>query len=123
MKIIDMHTHVFPQYVALAVEVMDRCGIEACVTLEWHDGPCLEQAADLILAPYDGYDPKGPLYKEALTFKGDELVGVHTYDDAMLYVAGKEIPQTRFSVVDVMPTVLSLMDVACPAELDGRSLI
>jgi len=83
----------------------------------------VEQAADLILAPYDGYDPKGPLYKETLTFKGDALVGVHTYDDAMLYVAGKEIPQTRFSVVDVMPTLLSLMGVACPPELDGRSLI
>jgi predicted TIM-barrel fold metal-dependent hydrolase len=38
MKIIDMHTHVFPQYVNLAVEVLDRCGIESCVTLEWHDG-------------------------------------------------------------------------------------
>jgi len=41
----------------------------------------------------------------------------------MLYVAGQQIPQTRFSVVDVMPTVLSLMGVACPPELDGRSLI
>ena len=40
--------------------------------------------ADLILAPYDGYDPKGPLFKETLTYKGDELVGMHTYDDAML---------------------------------------
>lgn len=38
MKIVDMHTHVFPQYVKLAVEVMDRCGIESSVTLEWHDG-------------------------------------------------------------------------------------
>ena len=90
---------------------------------ELYRGPHVEQAADLILAPYDGYDPKGPLYKETLTFKGDELVGVHTYDDAMLYVAGKEISQTRFSVVDVMPTVLSLMGVTCPPELDGRSLL
>ncbi len=38
MRIIDAHTHVFPQYVDLAVQVMDRCGIERCVTLEWHDG-------------------------------------------------------------------------------------
>jgi len=88
-----------------------------------YHGPYVEQAADLILAPFDGFDPKGPLYRETLTFKGDELVGVHTYDDAMLYVAGQEIAQTRFSVVDVMPTVLSLMGVACPAGLDGRSLV
>ena len=38
MKIIDAHTHVWPQYVRLAVEVMDRCGIDCSVTLEWHDG-------------------------------------------------------------------------------------
>ncbi|HEY3380244.1 MAG TPA: amidohydrolase family protein [Vicinamibacterales bacterium] len=38
MRVIDAHTHVFPQYVDLAVRVMDRCGIERAVTLEWHDG-------------------------------------------------------------------------------------
>ncbi len=38
MSIIDAHTHVRPQYAHLAVEVMDRCGIERSVTLEWHDG-------------------------------------------------------------------------------------
>jgi predicted TIM-barrel fold metal-dependent hydrolase len=36
--IIDAHTHVFPQYAQLAVEVMDRCGVECSVTLAWHDG-------------------------------------------------------------------------------------
>ena len=38
MRVIDAHTHVFPQYVDLAVRVMDICGIERAVTLEWHDG-------------------------------------------------------------------------------------
>jgi predicted TIM-barrel fold metal-dependent hydrolase len=38
MRIIDAHTHVFPQYAELAVQVMDRCGIERSVTLEWHNG-------------------------------------------------------------------------------------
>ncbi len=38
MGIIDAHTHVLPQYAELAVRVMDRCGIDWCVTLEWHDG-------------------------------------------------------------------------------------
>jgi len=88
-----------------------------------YHGPYLEQAADLILAPYDGYDPKGTLYKEDLTFKGDELVGMHTFDDAMLYVGGQEIAQKRFSVLDVMPTVLDLLDVEAPASLDGHSLL
>jgi predicted AlkP superfamily phosphohydrolase/phosphomutase len=90
---------------------------------ELYHGPYLQQAADLILAPYDGYDPKGPLYKESLTYKGDELVGMHTFDDAMLYVSGQTVPQTRFSVVNVMPTILELMKVDGPAGLDGESLV
>lgn len=38
MKIIDAHTHVLPQHAGLAVRVMDRCEVDCCVTLEWHDG-------------------------------------------------------------------------------------
>ncbi|MFC2030121.1 alkaline phosphatase family protein [Chloroflexota bacterium] len=88
-----------------------------------YQGPYLEQAADLILAPYDGYDPKGLLYKETLTFKGEELVGMHTFDDAMFYVGGRSIPQTRFSVLNVMPTILDTMGVPHPPGLDGHSLL
>jgi predicted AlkP superfamily phosphohydrolase/phosphomutase len=90
---------------------------------ELYHGPYLGQAADLILAPYDGYDPKGTLYKETLTYKGDELVGMHTYDDAMLYVGGHTIPQSRFSVLNVMPTILGLMQVSPPPDQDGQSLV
>jgi predicted AlkP superfamily phosphohydrolase/phosphomutase len=90
---------------------------------EIYHGPYLEQAADLILAPHDGYDPKGPLYKEGLTYKGEELVGMHTHDDAMLYVGGRSIPQTRFSVLRVMPTILDLMGLPLPPHLDGSSLL
>jgi predicted TIM-barrel fold metal-dependent hydrolase len=35
---IDIHTHVLPQYVPLAVEQMDRCGVDAAGLLCWHDG-------------------------------------------------------------------------------------
>jgi predicted TIM-barrel fold metal-dependent hydrolase len=38
MKLIDAHTHVFPQYAGLAVRVMDQCGVATTVTAEWHDG-------------------------------------------------------------------------------------
>ena len=36
-KIIDAHTHVFPQWAELAVRVMDRCSIKCSVTLGWED--------------------------------------------------------------------------------------
>jgi len=38
MPAIDAHAHVLPQQASLAVQVMDCCGIERMVTLEWHDG-------------------------------------------------------------------------------------
>ncbi len=37
-RVFDIHTHVFPHYADLAVEAMDRSGIEASVVLAWHDG-------------------------------------------------------------------------------------
>ncbi len=38
MPVIDVHTHVLPQYAQVAVEVMDECELECVVTLEWHNG-------------------------------------------------------------------------------------
>ena len=37
IEIIDSHTHVLPQWAALAVKVMDRSGIRTSVTLGWQD--------------------------------------------------------------------------------------
>ena len=38
MPIIDCHTHVFAHRAESAVEVMDRCGIQTSLTMEWHNG-------------------------------------------------------------------------------------
>jgi bisphosphoglycerate-independent phosphoglycerate mutase (AlkP superfamily) len=48
---------------------------------------------------------------------------MHTHDDAMLYVGWHQIPRERFSVLNVMPTLLDLMEVEHPAGLDGESLL
>ena len=90
---------------------------------EVYHGPLLERAADLILVPNNGFDPKGPVNKPMLTFKGPALVGMHTYDDASLIVAGNTINRNDLWVADVMPTILDLMDVPKPAALDGQSLL
>jgi predicted AlkP superfamily phosphohydrolase/phosphomutase len=90
---------------------------------EIYYGPALEQAADLFLIPRDGYDLKGALGKEALTFKGEALVGMHTYDDAMIAIWNRPISAQGFSIVDVTSTVLKLMEVEPPPNLDSRPLI
>jgi predicted AlkP superfamily phosphohydrolase/phosphomutase len=90
---------------------------------EVYSGPQFEQAADLILVPFDGYDLKGNLGKDTLTFKGEELVGMHTYDDAALYVQGKELREGPIWVADPMPTILALMGVPIPGDVDGQNLL
>jgi predicted AlkP superfamily phosphohydrolase/phosphomutase len=88
-----------------------------------YHGPGLERAADLILVPRYGYDLKGAFGKETLTFKGDALVGMHTYDDAMIAVRNHPIAGNGFSIVDATATVFKLMDVEPPVGLDSRPLL
>ena len=88
-----------------------------------YHGPELERAADLILVPRYGYDLKGAFGKESLTFKGDALVGMHTYDDAMIAVRNHPIASRGFSIVDATATALKLMGVEPPAGLDSRALL
>ena len=90
---------------------------------ELYQGPYLEQAADIILAPADGYDPKGAFYKEAIVHKDPMMVGMHTYDDAFLYVGGADLEDRPVSILDIAPTVLSLMKQPIPEDYDGHPLV
>jgi predicted AlkP superfamily phosphohydrolase/phosphomutase len=97
---------------------------------ELYDGPYLDQAADIILAPADGFDPKGGLFKGALTHKDALLVGMHTYEDAFLCLAtgeGGSLPAPPgdgpVNLVDVVPTVLRLLGQPLPADGDGHPLV
>lgn len=82
----------------------------------------VERAADLFVLSYDGYDLKGNVNKTLLTEKS-ALVGMHTVYDAMLYIRGEEIVKEDLCIVDVMPTILQIMGVPAPADLDGVSCI
>lgn len=91
---------------------------------EIYDGPFFPQAADLIAIPHDGYDLKGNLNQLALTFLGD-LVGMHTYDDASLFIKNREIvpKDNQLGITDLFPTLVSMMNLPVPEGIDGRSLI
>lgn len=89
---------------------------------ELYKGPCFEQAPDLVVTPEDGYDLKGNLDRERLTHKGP-LVGMHTFGDAALYIRGHELPSKEFCITDVMPTILKLMNVPVPEDVDGSVLL
>jgi predicted AlkP superfamily phosphohydrolase/phosphomutase len=79
-------------------------------------------APDLVVVNRDGYDFKGNLWRENLTEKGP-IVGTHTFDDAFLFIRDQAIIEKRFSIVDCMPSILDLMRIESPANLDGQSVI
>ncbi|MEW5802040.1 MAG: alkaline phosphatase family protein [bacterium] len=88
---------------------------------EIYHGPYLDQAADLVAVPRDGYDLKGNIDQTALTGRS-ELEGMHTYDDAFFYLKGKSVNETGFDIHALAPTILKLMDVPIPADMDRGSL-
>ncbi len=89
-----------------------------------YHGPHYNDGPDLVAIPRNGYDLKGNLDKKELTYKGP-LVGMHTYDDAFLYIKDIEVPKedNQFGLMDVMPTILKFMEVTPPGDLDGEALI
>jgi predicted AlkP superfamily phosphohydrolase/phosphomutase len=88
-----------------------------------YHGPYAEVAPDLVLSMRDGYDPKGPFGKPALTFKGTALVGMHTTPDALLFVQGLRQFGHRPYITHVAPTILDLLGVPVPIDMDGHSLM
>ncbi len=77
---------------------------------EVYKGPFINDAADIIALPYDGYDLKGNLRAPALLVK-DVLQGMHTDWDATLLIQEKEITTNSPHILDVMPSILSLFDI------------
>jgi predicted AlkP superfamily phosphohydrolase/phosphomutase len=122
------------EYEALRTELVEALGrladpesgepmIEAIYRREEiYSGQCYDQAPDLVAMPRRGYDLKGSIKKDILTDKG-VINGAHTYDDAMIYIRGHEIGKGEAAIVDVMPTILHLMDVPIPDDVDGSVLI
>lgn len=87
-----------------------------------YSGLHFERAPDLVAVPKRGYDLKGALGKRALTGR-ETLVGMHTLEDAMLFIQGQEIVKDDLEIVDVAPTILKLMGVPIPPEMDGSVCI
>lgn len=86
-------------------------------------GANLETAADLLAIPHDGYDLKGDVTKKVLGEK-TALAGMHTFDDALFYIRRPQIKlgQNEFWIGDVAPTILQLMQLPIPADMDGVAL-
>jgi predicted AlkP superfamily phosphohydrolase/phosphomutase len=89
---------------------------------EIYHGPWSHLAADLVLRARDGIEMKGKFNPPSLTQLGT-LNGMHTFGNAMLYARGRRWPAGTPNMVDLAPTILSLMGIPIPPDLDGHALL
>jgi len=88
---------------------------------ELYRGPYVAQAPDLVVHTRDGYEAKGAVNRPAL-FGRDEIEGMHTTENALLLVRGARVGRSAAHVTDAVPTVLTLLDLPLPPDLDGQPL-
>jgi predicted AlkP superfamily phosphohydrolase/phosphomutase len=86
---------------------------------EIYHGPQVETAPDLVLDFADGYDPKGALTRTEV-FGRSVLTGMHTFADALFFVNRQGVPTDGLEIVDLAPTILTLLGLEPPAAMDGR---
>jgi predicted AlkP superfamily phosphohydrolase/phosphomutase len=89
---------------------------------ELYHGPALEAAPDLVVHFNDGYDPKGALSKTEV-FGRSALTGMHTYADSLFFVNQPGVPTDGLDIVDLAPTILRLLGIDPPADMDGRARV
>ncbi|MFN3532660.1 MAG: alkaline phosphatase family protein [Candidatus Brocadia sp.] len=89
---------------------------------EIYHGKYFDRAPDLVIEPKHGYDLKGAIYKEALLSKG-VFSGMHTYDDAFVYVSNKNITRHSLEITDVTAAILHSLDISIPGDMDGKNFV
>lgn len=73
---------------------------------EIYSGPYTQLAPDLVIEPACGFDLKGDLKRDSL-FSKTHIEGMHTKDDAFLFVRWREFTKDTISIYDLFPSILS----------------
>ena len=84
-----------------------------------------EIAPDLVAVPNDGFDLKGGFRPHEQVFDPDgPRTGMHTFDDAALFIDHPDASVEDADILDVAPTLLKLLDVDYGrTDVDGASLV
>ena len=89
---------------------------------EIYHGKYFDRAPDLVIEPKHGYDLKGAIYNETLLSKGI-FSGMHTYDDAFVYINNNNIIKHPIEITDVTVTILTSLDIPVPNGMDGINFV
>jgi len=83
-------------------------------------------APDLVVIPHEGFDLKSGFRPHDAVFDPDgPRTGMHTFEDAALFIDHPDAKVEDADLLDVAPTLLRLLDVdyGGRTDLDGASLI
>jgi uncharacterized sulfatase len=87
-------------------------------------GDHAEIAPDLVVIPTDGFDLKAGFTGAEEVFGDGPRNGMHSFDNASLFIDDADVAFDEADLYDVAPTLLELLDVEYDrAELDGTSLV
>jgi len=86
---------------------------------ELYAGPQFSAAPDMVAHFVPGYDPKGALVRSEV-FGRSALTGMHTFDDSLFFVNRPGVPTDDLDIVDLAPTILTLLGIDPPSDMDGR---
>ncbi|MDE2217261.1 MAG: alkaline phosphatase family protein [Planctomycetota bacterium] len=89
---------------------------------EIYHGKYFDRAPDLVIEPKHGYDIKGAIDQRTLFSKG-VFSGMHTYDDAFVYINHKDITKHSLETIDVTATILASLDIPIPEDMDGINFV
>ncbi|MGD9580755.1 MAG: alkaline phosphatase family protein [Vampirovibrionia bacterium] len=78
---------------------------------EIYSGPFIKYAPDLVVVPEKGFTFKGAAKLEDVFIKPSMHYGSHNYDDAFLACNKKLLPHKKPNIMDITPTILSLLNV------------
>jgi len=81
-------------------------------------------APDLVVIPNDGFDLKAGFSDEGDVFKTGPRNGMHSFDNACLFVDDENARVGDADLYDIAPTILSLLDIDYDrTAFDGASLV
>ena len=115
------------EVMASLLELRDPSGGSKMIQKVWrreeiYQGAYRPNGPDLVAVPVPGYDLKGNFAARELAVES-EMKGMHTDDDAFLYIRNHPINRKEAEIIDLYPTILSLMGFSPEDDLDGESLV